>query len=114
MNENKFQADLIKEIKHKLPKAIVLKNDADYIQGIPDLIVLYKKHWAALECKKSATASHRPNQDYYVKGMDKMSFARFIWPENKEEVLNDMVKSLKGVSKRKSCAVQSKSAGMEQ
>lgn len=100
MNENKFQADLIKEIKHRIPGVIVLKNDADYIQGIPDLIILYKKHWAALECKKSASASHRPNQNYYISLLDKMSFARFIWPENKEVVLNDMVRSLKGLSPR--------------
>ena len=65
-NENRFQKELIADIKSRFPKAVVLKNDPDYIQGIPDLIVLNGNRWAALEVKKSETASHRPNQDYYI------------------------------------------------
>ena len=68
----------------------MLKNDPDYIQGIPDLIVLYFDRWAGLECKRSREASHRPNQDYYVSKMNDMGFARFIFPENKEDVLNEL------------------------
>ena len=88
--ERDFQAKLIKELKQRFEGCIVMKNDASYIQGIPDLIVLYKNKWATLECKKSATASKRPNQEYYVQRMDEMSFSRFICPENKEEVLDDL------------------------
>ena len=88
--ENKFQAELIKEIKELFPGSMVLKNDPSYKQGIPDLLVMYKTKWAALECKKSDGASHRPNQDYYVSLMDGMSFCRFISPDNKEEVLNEL------------------------
>lgn len=90
MLENKFQATLIKELKKIFPGCIVMKNDASYIQGIPDLLVLYKNSWASLECKKSSKASKRPNQEYYVGLMDKMSFARFISPENKDEILNEL------------------------
>ena len=93
MLERDFQGQLIKEIKQLLPGCMVLKNDPNYIQGIPDLLVVYKDRWAALECKKNATASHRPNQDYYVNKMDGMSFASFIYPENKEEVLHEMERS---------------------
>lgn len=88
--ENKFQADLIKELKQLFPGCIILKNDANYIQGIPDLTIFYNDRWAVLECKKNRTAIHRPNQDYYVKKMDDMSFARFIYPENKEEIINEL------------------------
>lgn len=88
MKENKFQADLKKEIRSRFPGCIVTKLDSADIQGIPDLLILYKDKWAALEVKKSATASHRPNQDYYVEKMNDMSFSRFIYPENKEEVLD--------------------------
>ena len=93
--ENEFQAELIKEIKTRFPGAMVLKNDANYIQGIPDLTVLYKDHWAMLECKRSASASKRPNQEYYIKVLGGMSFASFITPDTKEEVLNELERSFK-------------------
>ena len=91
--ESEFQAKLIKEIKEKFPGSIVLKNDANYIQGIPDLTVLYGDRWAALECKVDSNASKRPNQAYYISQMNNMSFASFVSPENKEEVLNELERS---------------------
>ena len=94
MKENKFQSSLIKNIKDLLPGCIVLKNDANYIQGIPDLSIFYKGKWAMLECKKSAKESHQPNQDIYVKKANEMSFARFIYPENKQEVLDELQQAL--------------------
>lgn len=92
MLESKFQADLIKELKRIFPGCMVLKNDSGYIQGIPDLTVLYKNHWAVLELKKSVRENHQPNQDYYVEHLDRMSFSRFVYPENKEEVINELRK----------------------
>lgn len=93
--ENNFQAKLIKELKAMFPGCIVMKNDPDYIQGIPDLVILYKDRWATLECKKNLRAKKRPNQEYYVGRMNKMSFSRFICPENKEDVLNELQQSFK-------------------
>ena len=90
MLESKFQAQLIKELKERFPGCIVMKNDPNYIQGIPDLIILYNDKWRALECKRTGNSKRRPNQSYYVDLMDKMSFSRFIFPENKEEVLNEL------------------------
>lgn len=95
MLESKFQAQLIKEIKKTFKDCIVLKTDPTYKQGIPDLLILYKNKWAALEVKKTSKAHHQPNQDYYVNKMNKMSFARFIFPENKKEVINDLCKAFK-------------------
>ena len=91
--ESQFQRELIEEIKDLFPGCIVMKNDPTYIQGIPDLIILYKDRWAALECKRSAQSHHQPNQDYYILIMDEMSFASFICPENKENVLYDLEQS---------------------
>ena len=88
--ERDFQSYLIKRLKKLFPGCIVLKNDPNYIQGVPDLIVLYNDKWAMLEVKKDSSASHQPNQDYYVDKLGKMSFAAFIFPENVEEVLNDL------------------------
>ena len=90
MLERNFQSDLINELRDRFPGCIIMKNDPNYIQGIPDLIILYGDKWATLELKKYAKAKHRPNQDYYVARMDEMSFSRFIYPENKEEVLYEL------------------------
>lgn len=88
--ESEFQSNLIKELKEKFPGCVVMKNDPTYIQGIPDLLILHKNKWASLECKRSAKDRHRPNQDYYVEKMNEMSFSRFIFPENKDEVLDEL------------------------
>lgn len=95
MLESKFQAMLIRKLKKMFNGCIVLKNDSSYIQGIPDLLVLYQNKWAALECKKSKNAKRQPNQEYYVNMMNDMSFARFISPENEEEVLNDLQRTFR-------------------
>lgn len=92
--ESRFQAQLIKDLKKLFPGCIVLKNDPNYIQGIPDLTIFYKDRWATLEVKREENASHQPNQDYYVDNMNRMSFSRFIYPENKAEVLHELQQSL--------------------
>lgn len=89
--ESGFQDRLIQELKTRFPGCMTFK--LDQIQGIPDVLVLYQDKWAALECKKSANAKRQPNQEYYVGLMNEMSFSRFIYPENKEEVLNELQRS---------------------
>lgn len=93
MLESQFQAKLIKELKKLFPGCIVMKSDSGYLQGIPDLLILFNDKWAALECKQHSGAKKQPNQEYYVGKMDEMSFSRFICPENKEEVLHDLQQS---------------------
>ena len=89
--ESRFQADLIRKLKEMFPGCIVLKNDSGYIQGFPDLTVLYKNHrWALLECKRESDAHKQPNQQFYIDRGNEMGFARFICPENEEEVLHDL------------------------
>ena len=91
--ERDFQANLIKELKIIFPGCLVMKLYSSYIQGIPDLLVLYQNRWATLECKKFAGAKKQPNQEHYVGQMNEMSFSRFICPENKEEVLRELQQS---------------------
>ena len=93
--ESQFQSGLIKELKKMFKGCIVTKLDPKRIQGIPDLLILYGNKWATLEVKRSAKEKKRPNQDYYVDLMNAMSFSRFIYPENKEEVLNDLREAFK-------------------
>ena len=92
--ESAFQSEVIRELKNLFPECIVLKNDSAYIQGIPDLLILYKKSWAALECKRSLCEPYQPNQEYYLEVMDDMSFASMICPENREAVLYELQQSL--------------------
>lgn len=93
--ENKFQSDLKKEISSTFPGCIVTKMDSGDIQGIPDLLILYGEKWATLECKKSKKSSKQPNQEYYVNMMNDMSYSNFIYPENKDEVLNELREKFK-------------------
>ena len=90
--ERDFQKDLMDEIRERYPGCMIMKNDSGYIQGIPDWTILYKDKWAVLEAKKSKTVKKQPNQPYYVEKLDKMSFARFVYPENKDEVLSELHK----------------------
>lgn len=88
--ESGFQDDLIDDLEFMFPGCMIMKLDSSYIQGIPDLLILYEDKWAVLECKKNASAKKQPNQTYYVNKMNRMSFAAFIYPENKEEVLYEL------------------------
>ena len=88
MKESAFQRGLIQDLKKMFPEAIIFKNETK--QGLPDLTILEGDHWALLECKASADASHQPNQDFYVEKAGRMSFSRFIFPENKQEVLDEL------------------------
>lgn len=94
MLESRFKTKLIKDIKNMLPGCLVVHLDPNETQGIPDLLILHNDRWAALEGKKTQTASVRPNQKYYVDLMDSMSYASFVYPENKEEVLDELQQAL--------------------
>lgn len=88
--ESQFQKELMDEIRAEYPGCVILKNDAGYIQGFPDWTILYKDKWAVLEAKKEKKAKKQPNQEHYVEKLDGMSFSRFVYPENKEQVLHDL------------------------
>lgn len=94
MQERHYQPKLIEKIKAALPGAMVLKGDTRFRQGCPDLIVLYGDKWAALEVKKSPSASKQPNQDYYVEKLNEMSYAAVVHPGNEKDVLNALQRSL--------------------
>jgi hypothetical protein len=93
--ERDFQRELIKDLEKRFPGSIVTKLDSSHIQGIPDLLILYKDRWATLECKRNKKASRQPNQKQYVDKMNDMSFSRFIYPENREEVLGELQQAFK-------------------
>lgn len=93
MLESVYQAQLIKRLKHLFPGSYVLKNDSSYLQGVPDLLVLWGNLWAMLEVKAempTGPGDYEPNQEWYIEEFDNMSFAAMICPENEEEVLHDL------------------------
>lgn len=92
--EKDYQRALIKRIKDRFPDCMILKNDANYIQGIPDLIILIGDRWFVLEVKRSKDAPRQPNQEYYVNKLNKMSYSGVIYPENEEEILDEIYKTL--------------------
>lgn len=95
MNEAQYQAQLVKKLGKMFPGCIVLKMDASLRQGILDLLILWGNRWASLEVKSSASSPVQPNQDFYVKNMDEMSFGAYIYPENEEEVLDALQEAFK-------------------
>ena len=90
MNESQYRTKLETKLRKMFPGCVILHNDPSHIQGIPDIIVLFRNKWAMLEIKMSNDASIRPNQEYYVELLKEMSFASFINPQNEEDVLDDL------------------------
>lgn len=95
MLERDFQKNLIQELKERFPGCVVMKNDSSYIQGIPDLTVLYRDRWVVLELKRASGSSRRPNQSFYVEKLNEMSYAAYIHPGNKEQVLDEVQRSFR-------------------
>jgi hypothetical protein len=93
MREPLYQTYLINKFRRLFPGCIILKNDSEYMPGIPDLLILFRDRWAMLEVKASEDSSNQPNQEWYVEKLNEMSFASFIYPENEEEVLYDLQRS---------------------
>ena len=91
--EGRFAEEFAKDLDQIFPGCVILKNDESLVQGIPDWILLWENCWAMLELKESAHAAHQPNQDYYVELFDKMSFGAFVYPENKEDILDALQRS---------------------
>lgn len=93
--EGNFKTKLIEDIEKEFPDCIVTKLEADFKAGIPDILIVDGPRWATLEAKASKADVTKPRrnkdaQDYYVKVMNGMSYSSYVYPENKEEVLNDL------------------------
>lgn len=94
MNETQYQRKLIQKIERMLPGCMVLKNNPQHLQGVPDLLILHRHLWGALEVKIDSTSNVQPNQAFYVDRMHEMSFAAFICPETEREVLDELQHAL--------------------
>ena len=90
MTETEYQRSVIQRLERDFPGCLVIINDPTRIQGIPDLLILFRSKWVMLEVKKSMNAPARPNQPYYVDKFNEWSYASFIYPENEERVFDEL------------------------
>jgi len=90
MRESAYQRELVMRLRRMFPGCFILKNDPSFMQGVPDILILYEDRWAMLEVKMGALAHIQPNQEYYIETLNEMSFASFINPEIEEDVLNEL------------------------
>jgi hypothetical protein len=93
--ETPYQKYLKDTISEMFPGCVILKNDPQQLQGIPDLTILFRDRWAILEVKRSETSEVQPNQEWYIDMLNEMSFASFIYPENESEVLRGLSQAFK-------------------
>jgi hypothetical protein len=90
MLERRYQAELIKRLRQRFPDCVILKNDSAYMQGVPDLILLWRDRWAMLEVKAEKDSDEQPNQRWYIEKLNDMSYAAFVYPGNEEEVMDEI------------------------
>ena len=95
MKESQYQSKIIKKLEEMFPGCIVIKTDANYRQGFPDLVILWNQYWASLEVKTEPSYTAEPNQDYYIDKLNSESFAAYIYPESEGEVLNALQQAFK-------------------
>jgi hypothetical protein len=96
MKEASYSMSLKRELRAEFPGIVIVKNDPELQQGFPDLMLLYKNRWAALEVKADYLAPHQPNQDYWIEHLDSMSMAAFIFPENHDAIMEELRKHFNG------------------
>lgn len=95
VREAEFQAKVIHAIRQRLPDAIILKNDPNYLQGVPDLTIFNGPYWAWLDIKISENSNAQPNQTFYINLANEMqAYGAFIHPGNFGEVMHELQHAL--------------------
>lgn len=97
MRENRYQRGVVERFHREWDRPIVLKNDANLIQGIMDLTVVLPNLVAFIEVKRSDDEPFQPNQEYYLARTDEMGhFTAVICPQNEEEVFRALHAASRG------------------
>lgn len=84
--EKQLQEKVRKWLKSKGCLVLVMSPAPGVPSGWPDIMFFYEGLYGALELKASKTAKKQPLQDYFVEKLSEWSYARFVWPENWDEV----------------------------
>lgn len=92
MLESQFKRHVKCSIRDRFPNLDLdfIDTNAYNFRSMTDLVVLGPEVWAALEFKRSEDSPHQPNQDYHISRLNKKGYASFVFPENLEEVLDEL------------------------
>ena len=91
MLESKFKKEAKQRIRERCPNVdLDFVNTKPFNRSMPDTFVVGPWSWAALEFKRAEGATQQANQDYHIKRLNRKGYATFVFPENLEEVLNDL------------------------
>ena len=94
--EKNFKTRLLKRLNN-IEHGYFFCKEALALRGLPDIIGVYKGMFVGLECKKSESESRRstgrtPLQNHILQKIKIAGgFAEFIYPENEDEVLQEMI-----------------------
>lgn len=89
--ESAFEKEVVKFLKSKGCDVFKMRYAPE---GTPDRLFLKEGFWGMLEVKKSEKAPFRPLQPEKIKKFNEMSYAKAVYPENWEEIKNELEKML--------------------
>lgn len=91
MLESEFKNYTKKRIMDRFPNLdLDFINTKPYHRSMPDVFIIGPGVWAALEFKRFEDSDYRPNQEYNILRLNKKGYATFVFPENLEEVLDEL------------------------
>lgn len=91
MLESKFKEKFFEEFKAKVPQTGILYKASFSKRSYPDVVLLGPNgRWAVLEFKRAEKAARRIHQALHIEILSEMGYARFVSPENSEEVIREL------------------------
>lgn len=84
--EAKFQSKIVKHLRSKGFWVMKLKPGFGVPAGTADIFFCKEGFYGWLEVKASKKAKKQPGQEAFIAKMAAWSYARFVYPENWEEI----------------------------
>lgn len=95
LTEAQFQKQVMSWLRKQGCEVYKMTPGAGIPDSTEDVHFLKDGFWGFLECKKSKNAKHQPGQDKTVARHNKMSYSRFCYPENWEDVQKELEEILR-------------------
>lgn len=94
--ESETERNFKQDMNRRLPGGWWVKGNSQMQQGIPDQTFYYGPRWAMFEFKRAENSDLQENQDWFIDMFNEMSYARFVSPENYNEVLDEVQEAFGG------------------